>query len=81
MRIGIGVNKKIDVGKNRIGIKIIGIARSLFTVGNEISNCRLLKIALSVMVTNDMIDQIGDSNPTIDVLMSRSKKKHQFMIG
>jgi hypothetical protein len=72
VRIDIGVNKKIDVGRNGISIKIIGIAHSLFIIGNEISNCRLLKIVSSAMVTFDIIGQIRNSKPIIEVLMSQS---------
>jgi len=81
VRIGIGVSKKKGFEKNGISIKIIGIVRSSFTVGSEISNCRLLRIVPSVMVTVCTIGQIRDSRPIIDVLMSRSEEEHQFMIG
>ena len=72
---------KRGVEKTSIDIKIIGIAHSSFIVGNEVSNCRLLRIVPSVMVIVGTIGQIGDTNPMIDVLMSRAEEKHQFMIG
>jgi hypothetical protein len=81
VRISIGVNRKRDNEKNGIDIKIIGIARSSFTAGNEISNYRLFRIVLSVMVITDTISQIGDSRTMIDVSMSRSGEEHQFTIG
>ena len=81
MRIGIGVSKKRGSEKNGIGIKIIGIVRSLFTAGNEISNCRLFRIVSSVMVIVGMIGQIRDSRTMIDILMSRSGGERQFTIG
>jgi len=80
-RIGIDASKKRGIGKNGINTKTIGIAHSLFTVGGEVSSCRLLRIVLSVMVTVSMISQIGDSSPMIDVLMARSEEEHQFMTG
>jgi len=67
MRIGIGVNKRKESEKNGIGIKITGIARSSFTVGNKISNYRLLETVLSAMVIIGMIGQTRDSRTTIDV--------------
>ena len=85
--IDIGVSKKIDVKRKKgvdrsgIGIKIIGISRSSFTAGNEISNCRQFGIVPSVVVIVGMIDQIRDSRTMIDVLMSRSGEGHQFTIG
>ena len=54
MRIGIDNTKKRGVGKSGIGIKVIGIARSLFNVGNGVSNCRRMKIALSVMARKEV---------------------------
>jgi len=75
VKIGIDVSKKRGVGKNGIDIKIIGIAHSLFTAGNEVSNCRLLKIVSSVMVSVSTIVQIRDSSMIINVLMSRSEEE------
>jgi len=51
MKIGIGANRRIVVGKKKdagssgIGIRIIGTARSLSTVGSKISSCPLLETA------------------------------------
>jgi hypothetical protein len=81
VRISIGVNKKKGNEKNGIKINIIGIARSSFTAGNKISNCRLFKIVPSVMVIIGMIGQIGDSKTMIDVSMSRLGGELQFTIG
>jgi len=87
VRIGIGANRRIIVGKkkdadrNGIGIKIIGIARSLSTIGNRTSNCQLLEIALSAMVMIRMIDQIGSIKTMIGDLMGRLGEELRFMIG
>jgi len=81
VRIGIGVNKKRGNEKNGIDIKIIGIARSSFTGGNRISNCRLFKIVPSVMVIAGTIGQIGGSRTMINVSMSRTGGELQFTIG
>jgi len=75
VKIGIIANRKIVVGRRKdtdksgIGIKIIGTARSSFTVGNKISNCQLLETVLSAMVMIGMIDQIGSIKTMIDVLV------------
>ena len=79
--ISIGVNKRRGSTKNRIDIKITGIARSSFIVGNKISNCRLSETVLSAMDIIGMIDQITDSRTMIDALMSRSGGECQFMIS
>jgi len=87
MRIDIGISRKIDAKRKKgddssgIDIKIIGIARSSFIAGNEISNCQPFRIVSSVVVIIGMINQIGDSRTMIDVLMSRSGEGHQFTIG
>jgi len=81
VRIGISVNKKRGSKKSGIGIKIIGIARSSFIAGNEISNCRLFRIVPSVMVVAGMIGQIGGSRTMIDVSTSRLGGERQSMIG
>jgi len=65
VKIGIGASRRIIVGKKKdadrsgIGIKIIGIARSLSTVGSRVSNCPLSETVLSAMVMIGMIDLIG----------------------
>jgi len=87
VNIGIGANRRIIIGKkkdadrNGIGIKIIGIARSLSTVGNRTSNCPLLETALSAMVTIGMIDLIGSIKTMIGDLMGRLGGELLFMIG
>ena len=87
MKIGIGVNRRIIVGKKKdddrsgIGIKIIGIARSLFNVGNRTSSCPLLETALNAMVMIGMIDLIGIIKTMIGDLMGRLEEKLRFMIG
>ena len=87
MRIGIGANRKIVVGKKKdadksgIGIKIIGIARSLSTVGNRTSNCPLLETTLSATVMIGMIDLISSIKMMIDDLTGRLGGERQFMIG
>jgi len=81
VRISIDISKKRGVRKNGIDIKIIGIARSLSTVWNEVSNCRLLKTVLSVMVSVGTIGQIRDSRSITDVLMGRLGEERKFMIG
>jgi len=86
MKIGIGANKGIVVGKKKytdksgIGIKIIGIARSSSTVGNKTSSYQLLETALSVMAIISMIDQIGSIRTMIGVLVGQLEKGHRFMI-
>jgi len=87
VKIGIGANSRIIVGKKKdtdrsgIGIKIIGIARSLSTVGNRTSNCPLLETAPSAMVTIGMIDLIGSIKTMIGDLMGRLGGELLFMIG
>jgi len=87
MKIGISANRRIIDGKKKdadrsgIGIKIIGIACSLSTVGNRTSNCPLLETTLSAMVTIGMIDLIGSIKTMIGDLMSRLGGELQFMIG
>ena len=81
--IDIDNSKKKDVGKNGIGIKIIGGARFLSIAGKKVLNCQLLKIALSAMVIMGSIGQKGGFNLAIRVYlsMSRSEAEHQCMIG
>jgi len=87
VKIGISANRRTIVGKKKdadksgIGIKIIGIARSLSTVGNRTSSCLLLEIALNAMVMIGMIDLIGSIRMMIGDLMGRLGKEFQFMIG
>jgi hypothetical protein len=87
VKIGIGANRRIVVGKKKdadksgIGIKIIGIARSSSTVGSKTSSYQLLETALSAMAIIGMIDQIGSMRTMIGVLMGRLEEEPQFMIG
>jgi len=87
VKIGISANRRIIVGKKKdagrsgIGIKIIGIARSLSTVGNRTSICPLLETALSAMVMIGMIDLIGGIKTMIGDLMGRLGGELRFMIG
>jgi hypothetical protein len=77
VKIAIGANRRIIVGKKKdadrsgISIKIIGIARSLSTVGNRTSSCPLLETALNAMVMIGMIDLIGSIRMMIGDLMGR----------
>ena len=72
MKIGIGTNRRIVVGKKKdadksgIDTKITGTSRSSSTVGRKISSYLLLEIALSVTVMIGMIDQIGSIRTMID---------------
>jgi len=87
VKIGIGINKKIIVGKKRgadrsgIGIKITGTTHSLSIVGSKTLNCPLLGIALNAMVMIGMIDLIGSIRMMIGDLTGRLGGEHQFMIG
>ena len=87
MKIGIGANRRIIVGKKKdadksgIDTKITGIARSSSTVGSKISSYPLLETALSVMVMIGMIDQFGSIRTMIGVLMGRLGERPRFMIG
>ena len=87
MKIAIGANRRIIVGKKKdadrsgISIKIIGIARSLSTVGNITSNYPLSETALSAMVMIGMIDLIGGIKTMIGDLMGRLGGELRFMIG
>jgi len=87
VKIGIGANRRIIVGKKKdasrsgIGIKIIGIACSLSTFGNRTSNFPLLETGLSAMVMIGMVDLIGSIKTMIDVLMGRLGGELRFMIG
>jgi len=86
MKIGIGANSRTIIGKKKdadrsgIGIKIIGIVRSLSTVGNKTSNCPLLETAPNAMVMIG-IDLIGSIRTMIGGLMGRLGEELQFMIG
>ena len=66
----IDAERKKDADKSGIGIKITGIAPSLFTVGNKISSYQLSKTALNAMAIIGMIGRIDDSRTMIDGLMS-----------
>jgi len=87
VKIGIGANRRIVVGKKKdtdksgIGIRIIGTARSLSTVGSKTSNCPLLETAPSAMVMIGMIDLIDSIKTMIGDLMGRLGGEPQFMIG
>ena len=87
MKIGIGANRRITVGKKKdadrsgIGIRITAIARSLSTIGNRTSSCPLLGTALNAMVMIGMIDLIGSIRTMIGDLISRLGEEPQFMIG
>jgi len=87
MKIGIGANRRIivvkkkDVDRSGIGIKIIGIARSLSTIGKRTSNCPLLETVLSATVMIGMIDLIGSIKTMIGDLMGRLGGELWFMIG
>jgi len=87
VKIGIGANRRIVVGKKKdadksgIGTRIMGTARSLSIAGSKISNCPLLEIVLSVMVIINMIDLIGSIKMMIGNLMGRLGGELQFMIG
>ena len=87
MKIGIGANRRIVIGKREdadssgISIKIIGIARSSSTVGSRTLSYQLLDTALNAMAIIGMIDQIGSIGSMIGVLMGRLEEEPQFMIG
>jgi len=87
VKIGIGANRRIIVGKKKdagrsgIDIKITGTSRSLSITGSKTLNYPLLEIALSAMVMIGMIDLIGSIKMMIDDLMGRLGGELQFMIG
>jgi len=87
VKIGIGANRRIIVGKKKdtdksgIATKITGTAHSSSIVGNKVSNYPLLETALSVTVMIVMIDQIDSTRTMIGVLMDRLGEGLQFMIG
>jgi len=87
VKIGIGANRKIVVGKKKdtdksgIGIKIIGIAHSSSTVGSKTSSYQLLETTLSAVAIIGMIDQIGSTRTMIGVLMGQLEEGPQFMIS
>jgi len=80
VKIGIGANRRIIVGKKRdadksgIGIKITGTVHSLSIVGSKTLNCPLLGMIV-------MIDLIGSIKMMIDDLTGRLGGERQFMIG
>jgi hypothetical protein len=87
VKIGIGVNRRIIIGKKRgadrsgIGIKITGTARFSSSVRSKTSSYQLLETALNAMAMIGMIDQIGSVRTMIGVLMGRLGEEPQFMIG
>jgi len=87
VKIGIGANRRIIVGKKRgadrsgIGIKITGTASSLSIAGSKILNYPLLEIALNAMVMIGMTDLIGSIRMMIGDLTGRLGGERQFMIG
>jgi len=87
VKIGIGANRRIVVGKKKdadrsgIGIKITGTARSSSTVGSKTSSYQLLETALSAMAIIGMIDQIYSTRTMIGVFMGQLEEGPQFMIG
>jgi len=86
VRIGIGVSRKIIVGKKKnadksgIGIGITGIVRSSSIVGRRISNSLLSEIVLSATVMIDMTDPIGAIARMIGDLMGRLGGERPFTI-
>ena len=78
VRTDIEDSRKRGVGKNGLGIKIIGTAHFSSIAGNKVSNCQLLKIVLSVMVTIKPISHKGGFSLVIGVclLISRSEVDH-----
>jgi hypothetical protein len=76
-------NKKRDIRKSGIDIKIIGGARFSSIAGKKALNCQLLKITLSAMVTIKSIGQKGGFSLVIRAYLSmnRSEAEHQCMIG
>jgi len=87
VKIGIGANRRIIVGKKRgadrsgIGTRTTGTACSLSIAGSRILSCLLLEIALNAMVMIGMIDLIGSIRMIIGDLMGRLGGERQFMIG
>ena len=87
MKIGIGVSKRIIVGKRKdadtsgIGIGIIGIACSSSIVGRRISSFPLSEIVLSATVMIGMTGLIGTIVIMIGDLMGRLRGEHPFMIS
>ena len=86
MKIGIGANRRIVVGKKKdadksgVGTKITGTAHSSSIVGSKTSSYPLLETALSVTVIIGMVDQNGSIRTMIGVLMGRLREGPQFMI-
>jgi len=87
VKIGIGANRRIVVGKKRgadrsgIGTRTTGTTCSLSIARSRILNCLLLEIALNAMVMIGMIDLIGSIRMMIGDLMGRLGGERQFMIG
>jgi len=87
VKIGIGANRRIVVGKKKdadrsgISIKITGTTRSSSTVGSKTSSYQLLETALNAMAIIGTIDQIGSIRTMIGVSMGRLGEVPQFMIG
>jgi len=87
VKIGIGANRRIVVGRKKdadksgIDTRITGTARSLCTVGSKTSNCPLLETVVNAMVMIGMIDLIGSIKTMIGDLMGRLGGEPQFTIG
>jgi len=77
VKIGIGANRRIVVGKKKdidksgISIKITGTTRFSSTVGSKTSSYRLSETALNAMAMIGMIDQISSMKTMIGILMGR----------
>jgi len=87
MKIDIGANRRIVVGKKKdadrsgIGIKISGTTHSSSTVGSKTSSYQMSETALSAMAINGMIDQNCSTRTMIGVFMGRLEEGPQFMIS
>jgi len=87
VKIGIGANRRIIVGKKKdadksgIGIEITRTVHSSSTVGSKPYSYQLSATALSAMAITGMIDQIGSIRTMICVLMGRLGEEPQCMIG
>jgi len=87
MRIGIGINRKIIIGRKKdadksgIGIGITGIVRSSSIVGRRISSFLLSEIVLSATVMIGMTNPIDAIARIIGDLMGRLGGERSFMIG
>jgi hypothetical protein len=82
VRTDIDNSKKKDIGKSGNDIKIIGTTCFSSTTRKMVLNCQLLRIALSAMVTIELIDQKGGFSLAIGAClsMSRSEVEHRCMI-